>query len=355
MRTRPGSRFWAWVYSILFFCQSGWPGWAGASAGALFYLGHGRLPEAGDARTVYLLGVLAFVACVAILVFGGKRIERTLEVLNWVLVCTHLPHHQRALRPLRPRGALARGGSRLLRLRSRHGVVPLPARGGGLVPDRRLRRLLGRRGPRERRHLELVPRQGLRHGQRGGLHPLRGGRAQGQPRPHRLRLRGHRRRRMPRWRGWWKIVAADQWGIFFIGALLGMALPAILYTSALPPSTDVRGLGLAAALARALAERGGTRRFRDGGPHQRVDPLQDPARHPGGPGALGDRHPLERQRAGARLARRRRPGGLLRRARHRDGLGPHRPEPDPALHPAAARARTWPGWPWSCPPSTSCA
>jgi hypothetical protein len=37
-----------------------------------------------------------------------------------------------------------------------------------------------------------------------------------------------------------------------------MALPAILYTSALPPSTDVRGLGLAAALARALAERGGT-------------------------------------------------------------------------------------------------
>ena len=63
---------------------------------------------------------------------------------------------------------------------------------------------------------------------------------------------------MPRWRGWWRIVATDQWGIFFCGALLGMALPAILYTTALPASTDVRGLGLAAALARALAERGGT-------------------------------------------------------------------------------------------------
>jgi hypothetical protein len=62
---------------------------------------------------------------------------------------------------------------------------------------------------------------------------------------------------MPRWRGWWRIVAVDQWGIFFVGALLGMALPAILYTSTLPPSTDVRGLGLAAALSRALAERGG--------------------------------------------------------------------------------------------------
>ena len=51
MRTRPSARFWAWVYSIIFFCQSGWPGWAGASAGALFYLGQGRLPGPDDART----------------------------------------------------------------------------------------------------------------------------------------------------------------------------------------------------------------------------------------------------------------------------------------------------------------
>jgi hypothetical protein len=36
-----------------------------------------------------------------------------------------------------------------------------------------------------------------------------------------------------------------------------MALPAILYTAALPPATEVRGLAMAAALSRALAERGG--------------------------------------------------------------------------------------------------
>jgi hypothetical protein len=62
---------------------------------------------------------------------------------------------------------------------------------------------------------------------------------------------------LQRWRGWWRIVRADQWGIFFPGALLGMALPAILYTTAIPTGTDMRGLAIASELARALAERGG--------------------------------------------------------------------------------------------------
>ncbi len=62
---------------------------------------------------------------------------------------------------------------------------------------------------------------------------------------------------LQRWRGWWRIVRADQWGIFFAGSLLGMALPAILYTAAIPVGTDMRGLAIASELARALAERGG--------------------------------------------------------------------------------------------------
>src|SRR5688572_27099167 len=38
MRTRPHPTFWAWFYSILYFLQMGWPGWAGAAAGAVFFL-----------------------------------------------------------------------------------------------------------------------------------------------------------------------------------------------------------------------------------------------------------------------------------------------------------------------------
>src|SRR6266540_3102957 len=59
------------------------------------------------------------------------------------------------------------------------------------------------------------------------------------------------------WSGWWRIIQIDQWGVFFIGAILGMALPAILYTSALPAGTDMRGLAVAAEQAAAMAAQGG--------------------------------------------------------------------------------------------------
>src|SRR5512134_256626 len=48
MRTRPSSTFWAWVYALLYFLQVGWPGWAGAAAGAVFFLFTGRLAAAAD-------------------------------------------------------------------------------------------------------------------------------------------------------------------------------------------------------------------------------------------------------------------------------------------------------------------
>jgi hypothetical protein len=61
---------------------------------------------------------------------------------------------------------------------------------------------------------------------------------------------------MRRWRGWWRIINADQWGIFFIGALLGMILPAILYVTFVPAGSDIRGIGIAAVLAEAMGARG---------------------------------------------------------------------------------------------------
>jgi len=62
---------------------------------------------------------------------------------------------------------------------------------------------------------------------------------------------------MQRWRGWWRIVKADQWGVFFTGALLGILLPALLYVTFLPRGQDIRGLGIAAALAMSVGERSG--------------------------------------------------------------------------------------------------
>ena len=85
MRTRPHPTFWAWFYSILYFLQLGWPGWAGAAAGALFFVFAKRLPGAADADVIYGIGVGLFLVCGIILLIG-RRIERTLEYLNWILV-----------------------------------------------------------------------------------------------------------------------------------------------------------------------------------------------------------------------------------------------------------------------------
>jgi hypothetical protein len=62
---------------------------------------------------------------------------------------------------------------------------------------------------------------------------------------------------MSRWRGWWRIVKADQVGIFFSGAVLGMTLPAMLYVTFLPGGADLSGLGIAAALANSVGVRAG--------------------------------------------------------------------------------------------------
>src|SRR5688572_14296061 len=85
MRTRPGSTFWAWFYSILYFLQSGWPAWAGNAAGAIYFLFAQRLAGPADRDAVYAIGVGTFLCAVAVLLIG-RRIERTLEILNWVLI-----------------------------------------------------------------------------------------------------------------------------------------------------------------------------------------------------------------------------------------------------------------------------
>ena len=52
-------------------------------------------------------------------------------------------------------------------------------------------------------------------------------------------------------------MRADQWVVYFVGAMLGMILPAVLYVTFIQGGTDIRGLSVAAALADAMATREG--------------------------------------------------------------------------------------------------
>ena len=296
MRTKPGSRFWAWTYTILYFLQNGWPGWAGATAGAVFFLWAGRSACAGDARTVHLIGVGAYLLCVLILLLGGRRIERTMEILNWMLVigilgtlavlCVIFAEPS----PLRWRPRAGFAG-----LRHRHGRVPAAARRRRLVPDRRVRGLLGLRRRHQHHALELGARQGLRHGPGRGLHPRAAGRAHGPPGAHGQRRSSPTRRRSSAGAAGGASCAPTSGASSSPARCSGMALPAILYTALIPHGTELRGLAIASELARAMAERAGPGHRGAARPRQRVDPVQDAARHPGGHGPLADRHAVERE------------------------------------------------------------
>ena len=71
--------------SAMYLLQVGWPYSAGLSAGAIFFLATRRIATPADATTIYQLGVGTFLLCILLLMLG-RRIERTLELLNWVMV-----------------------------------------------------------------------------------------------------------------------------------------------------------------------------------------------------------------------------------------------------------------------------
>ena len=256
MRTRPHSTFWAWLYAALFLLQTGWPAWAANAAGAVFFLFAGKLATRDDATSVYWIGCGMFLICVGILVFSGKRIERTLEILNWIMILL-------ILGTLFLLCLIFAAPSRWLA--AVIGLVGfdldvgrfnlLPANADWLL----IGAFVGFSGMGGAGNLMVsnwARDKGFGMGQVVGFIPAAVG-GQKVKLAHSGSVFEVSETSLRSWRGWWRIVRYDQWGIFFLGALLGMILPAILYTSALEPGKDIRGLAIASELANAMAARGG--------------------------------------------------------------------------------------------------
>jgi hypothetical protein len=247
MRTRPGKVFWAWFYALLYFLQIGWPAWAATAAGAIFFLFAGRLAGPPDAFEIAVVGALAFVACVGVLLLGG-RIARTLEWLNWVLVACILGGFLWLALLYVPAETWLAGLTGFFGLDAARGEFSLlPAQvdilllgalvaysGGGGVLNITLSNWARDKGYG----------MGARVGHIGGM--VGGQRTQVADTGFIFEPDAANQRR---WRGWWRIVRMDQWGIFFSGALLGMLLPALLYVTFVGTGTDIKGLAIAAVLA----------------------------------------------------------------------------------------------------------
>jgi hypothetical protein len=255
MRTRPYAALWAWFYAILFFLQVGWPASAGVASGAIFFLFSGRIPAAADAGVVYFIGVGTFLLCVMLLLVG-RRIERTLEWLNWIMVSCTLAGFLILAVILVPASTWLAAAAGLVAFDPVRGTFDfLPAQADFFL----LAGFVAYSGCGGMMNITLsnwARDKGYGMGQRAGYIPAAVG---GQKVT--LASSGFMftpdSEAMRRWRGWWRIVRADQWGVFFVGAVIGMVLPALLYVTFLPAGADIRGLGISAALAGSIGAREG--------------------------------------------------------------------------------------------------
>jgi hypothetical protein len=255
MRTRPSSTAWAWLYAGLYFLQVGWPAWAGTAAAAIFFLFAQRLAGPSDAAAIYYIGVGTFLACVAVLSVG-RRIERTLELLNWVLIVCILGSFLALAVLFVPAETWFAAAAGLGGFDTVGGTFNFFPAGIDFFLLGALVAYSGCGGVGNLTLSNWARDKGYGMGERAGYIPAAIG-------GHKVKLAhsgfifAHDAEAMRRWRGWWRVVRADQWGVFFVGAVLGMVLPALLYVTFLPRGSDIQGIGIGAALAHGVDARAG--------------------------------------------------------------------------------------------------
>ncbi len=255
MRTRPSSTMWAWIYAILYLMQVGWPAWAGTAAGAVFFLFAQRLPVAADATTTYMIGVGTFLLCVALLVVG-RRIERTLEVLNWILVVCIIGGFLVLAVILVPLGTWLSALAGYTGYDTVHGKFSFLPEGADFFLLAALAAYSGAGGMINIVLSNWARDKGYGMAKLAGYIPAAMN-SEKMDLSHTGFTFVADTENMSRWRGWWRIIRADQWGIFFIGAMLGMMLPALLYVVLIPAGSDIRGPGISATLAQGIGSIGG--------------------------------------------------------------------------------------------------
>jgi hypothetical protein len=254
MRTAPSATLWAWFYVGLYFFQVGWPAWAANAAGAIFFLFAGRLAQTSDAGAIQAIGIVAFLSCVVVLSVG-RRIERTLELVNWALVITIMVGFSVLAAFFVP------WGTWLAAVTGLSGFDPDVGRFNLLPPNADfvlLAALVGYSGAGGVVNVTLsnwARDKGYGMAGYSGYIPAATGEKTALAHCGFVFEPGVEASR--RWSGWWRVISVDQWGVFGLGAILGMVLPAVLYVTFLPRGTSLENLGISAALASGIGATSG--------------------------------------------------------------------------------------------------
>ena len=226
-RVPPGYLLWAplSVFVIIFAFIAG--GWAAAAGQGVYALVHGEIAPSGAEEP--RIWAIALLVLVFLLTLFAKRIHRSLELANWVMVGTILVSLILIDLFIVPfdlwwegiRGfftpAAPPEGITATQLGALAGFTALASGLNWYVMGHYRDKGYG---------------MGYRTGYLGGL------------RAEKRALRDNGTTftddaaNTARWKRWYRLLLADQWGVFFIGAMLGMLLPTILMAHAVELSGE---------------------------------------------------------------------------------------------------------------------
>ncbi|WP_232666302.1 Nramp family divalent metal transporter [Pseudonocardia sp. TRM90224] len=227
-RVPPGAMLWIplSVFVVIFSFIAG--GWAGSAGQGLFALVNGRVAEASEIQQTrwYAIGLLVVVF---VITAAARRVSRALELSNWVMVGLILAVLVVVNLAVVPWSIWWEG--------IRGFVTPAaPPPGitatqiGGLAGFTALASGLNWyvMGHYRDKGYGMGHRTGFIAGLRGGK---QGVQSVGVTFPD-------DERNASMWRRWYRLLMVDMWGVFFVGAMLGMLLPTVLMSHAVALSGE---------------------------------------------------------------------------------------------------------------------
>jgi hypothetical protein len=227
-RIPPGKMLWVpvGVFIVIFAFIAG--GWAASAGQGLFALVNGRVAEAGEMQQTrwYAIGLLVVVFLLAA---GAQRVSRALELANWVMVGAILLVLIVVDLIVVPWSVWWEG--------IRGFVTPAAPPAG--ISATQLGALAGFTAMASGLNWYLMSHyrdKGYGMGHRAGfIAGMRGSQREllsvGVTFPDDERNEGV-------WRRWYRLLLVDMWGVFFVGAILGMLLPTILMAQAVAISGE---------------------------------------------------------------------------------------------------------------------
>jgi len=248
MRLRPGKGFWGWLFTIAGFIERAMPGWALACATAVAAMQLGRIPGLADKAVVIYWGYAIFIGLGVLISIGGK-IEKTLEVVHWIMcagIIGGLIALDLFLAPAATWGKALVGyvsfgvmppGVDILLFGALVGYSAYGGFGNNCLTNWYRDKGYGMAGkigyiP------TLIGAKSVHVSPSGSI-----------AKPTKENVR--------RFRGWWGLLNFDQWVIFWVGGMLGMALPGILYVSQLPVGMSLPPWGIAVSSSSGMIQRFG--------------------------------------------------------------------------------------------------